>query len=396
MQTESETKKPQQEDQGEAPGTEAAAEPEAEGGAPEGEAARDEQPRDRPRGGSPVMLAVALLALLVAAGGTGAGYYVWQQSVAARQQLESRTGEIDSALQGVRAGVQGLRGEINDIETRLGTALGAELGGLREEVKDLRETVARVRTAQRQGPEPVIEPARVEHLLQIANDSLILERDVGTALAALRAADRSLRDLDNPLFAETRRRLAEEVAALESLPRPDIPGIAFALGSMQERVSSLPPAQRARPAGDAQAGGAESAQQQEEIAGWRAFLRDVWEALKGLVVVRRSEPDDAPLLKPDQRMFLTQNLYLKLETARLALLERDQRNFSASLTAARSWLERYYDTGATAVTAMLQRLEELGAADISPQMPDISGSLDALRAALERRSQVADGVDDPA
>lgn len=395
MQTETETKKPQQEDQEEAPGTEAAPEPEAKGAEPEGERS-DEQARDRPRGGSPAPLVVALLALLVAAGGTGAGYYLWQQSVAARQQLESRTGEIDSALQGVRSGVQGLRGEINDIETRLGTALGAELGGLSEEVKDLRETVARVRTAQRQGPEPVIAPARVEHLLLIANDSLILERDIVTALAALRAADRGLRDLDNPLFAETRRRLAEEVAALESLPRPDISGIAFALGSMQEQVSSLPPAQRVRSAGDAPAGGEAQAQQQQEIAGWRVFLRDVWEALKGLVVVRRSEPDDAPLLKPDQRMFLTQNLYLKLETARVALLERDQRNFSASLTAARSWLERYYDTGTPAVTAMRQRLEELGAADISPQMPDISGSLDALRAALERRSQLAEGFDDPA
>lgn len=335
------------------------------------------------RRGSPVMLALTVLALLTAAGGIGAGYYVWQESMAAHQELESRLGQAGSRLQETRSRVQALGNGLDDMESRLRTDLQGRLDGLRGDLSDLRDTVSQVRSAQRQGPAPVVAPARVEHLLLIANDTLILERDVETALAALRAADRRLRELDDPLFAETRRLLAEEITTLESLPRPDVTGMAFTLSGLQDGLPSLPLRRRQRAElGEAQMGAAEGGQ---EISGWRGFLRDIWEAIKSLVVVRRAESEDIPLLRPDQRMFLEQNLYLKLEAGRLALLERDPKNFKASLETARAWLTRYYDTDAPAVAAMIKRLKDLGELDIAPEMPDISPSLGALRAALERR-----------
>lgn len=362
---------------------------EADGAAPE---EKTGQAPERPRRASPLPAILAVLALLSAAGGIGAGYYAWQQSKAERRGLETRLAETGSALQSLQSRLQGLRGEVESVESRLSADLREELEGLREGLGQVRESVAQVRAEQQRGPAPVVEPARVEHLLQIANDTLILERDVGTALAALRLADRRLRELGDPLFAETRRRLADEITALESLSRPDVTGMAFTLASLQDNLGSLPLKRRV----SAESGGAQAApgaQGEPQASGWRAFLRDVWESIKGLVVIRRSEPDDAPLLKPDQRVFLRQNLYLKLESARLALLDRDARSFRSSLSTAREWLQRYYDAAAPEVGAMLERLKELGAGEIAREMPDISGSLEALRAAREQRRSRADGGD---
>jgi uroporphyrin-3 C-methyltransferase len=122
-----------------------------------------------------------------------------------------------------------------------------------------------------------------------------------------------------------------------------------------------------------------------ELPRWRALLRDFWAELRNLVLVRRQEGGAPPLLAPGEQVFLTQNLHLKLETARLALLSRDNRNFHASLATAQSWLHDYYDAGSPPVAAMSARIRELEQANIAPPLPDISASLHALQTALERR-----------
>ncbi|MBK8164089.1 MAG: uroporphyrinogen-III C-methyltransferase [Gammaproteobacteria bacterium] len=319
-----------------------------------------------PSGGRAWSFGIALLALLCAGGGILAGYYFAQQFRTEQQVLAKHGDDLDAALQSASRRQDELTARLARVESDI-PGVATEL----TEIEDLlrREALRRV------------EPADIERLLRMANDSLQLAGDIDTALLALRNADRRLQALGDPLFAEVRRRLAREITSLEAVPRPDVAGMAYALAGLQGELGALLLRQEAPEPADA----AERERSDTDVPQWRVVARDIWASLKSLVVVRRREGGEPPLIAPGEQIFLTQNLYLKLESARVALLARDDRNFHASLSAARAWLDKYYDGGNAAVAAVAARLSEMDQVNIAPGLPDVSGSLDALHAALERR-----------
>ncbi len=313
-------------------------------------------------------IAIAFLALLCAGGGIAAGYYLERQLTAQQQAQAQRVEELATALQ---------------YADQRQDELAAQLAGLEAKVPEVAAGLAEIEALLRRDAQQRVEPADVERLLRMANDSLLLAGDVDTAQRALDSADRRLQALGDPLFAEVRRRLAQEIAALAAVPRPDVSGMAYTLASLQGELGALLLRREMLASTDAEgpaAGGASA-----EPSQWRAVLRDVWAALRSLVVVRRREGGEPPLIAPGQQLFLTQNLYLKLESARVALLARDERNFHASLSAAQSWLREYYDDGNLAVASVVTRLQAMDQVNIAPALPEITGSLEALQAALKRR-----------
>ena len=95
--------------------------------------------------------------------------------------------------------------------------------------------------------------------------------------------------------------------------------------------------------------------------------------------VQNLESSDVPLLSPNQTFFLRENLRLRLLTARLALLRYDEATYKTDLKAARDWLNRYFDTANRNVRNDDAVLGQLIDSSISIKIPDISGSMDAVR-----------------
>ena len=112
---------------------------------------------------------------------------------------------------------------------------------------------------------------------------------------------------------------------------------------------------------------------------WTRFTRELWRDLRDLVRIQNMERPDLPLLAPAQAYFLRENFKLRLLSARLALLAHDEKSFRADLKAAREWIERYFDTRHNQVAHAAGVLRALHAAEISIEVPGISGALDALR-----------------
>jgi uroporphyrin-3 C-methyltransferase len=113
----------------------------------------------------------------------------------------------------------------------------------------------------------------------------------------------------------------------------------------------------------------------------------VWSDLKQLVRVQRIDRSDVPLLTPAQTFFLRENLKLRLLTARMALLTRDQATFRNDLKAAREWLARYFDARDKSVAAAASLIASLQSADINIELPDISATLEALRLTSQARAR---------
>ena len=56
------------------------------------------------------------------------------------------------------------------------------------------------------------------------------------------------------------------------------------------------------------------------VDNWKELPAAMWEDMKKLFIIRDHQGHIKPLLSPEQHFFLTQNLKLQLEQARLALL----------------------------------------------------------------------------
>jgi uroporphyrin-3 C-methyltransferase len=227
--------------------------------------------------------------------------------------------------------------------------------------------------------------AEIEQVLAIAQQQLQLSGNVRAALLALQLAESRLSRADRPQFLPVRRALARDIERLKSLPALDVPGLSLAIDRLVAAVDALPLAfdeRIERPAGAKIAKGA--AAEESFLARLGA---DVWKELRQLVVVRRVDAPEPPLVPPQQAYFLRENLKLRLLNARLALLTRDEAGYREDLRIAQGWIQRYFDARAKGAVAALAQLKQLSAASVSFEPPSIADSLEAVRGFKARRER---------
>lgn len=220
--------------------------------------------------------------------------------------------------------------------------------------------------------------AEVEYLLLIANHSLQLQHDVQTAIAALEAADSRLLDTGDPGTIESRTKIRDEIQSLKALQQPDVVGMAARLSSVIKAVSALPikyTQLNTKDKIDALIEKKASHDASDLEQAGKDFLRE----LRGLVVFRQMDERPKALMTPDQQFFLQQNLQLKLETARRALLMGQQVLFADSLNEAIQWLQEFFDLDVPQVRQAIEELKTLQGMSITTTMPDVSGSIKVLR-----------------
>ncbi|KAF0192231.1 MAG: hypothetical protein FD165_856 [Gammaproteobacteria bacterium] len=326
---------------------------------------------------------VASLALLLALAAAGASYYTWRTLQTDRQQLGSTLQSIEArsaALSGeTRATLPALEGRLNEDQTRI-QAITSQLGDVQNAQQQINDAIDTLQAEVSRDRANGWLVAEAEYLVRIAGERLKLANDVATAVAALLAADERLKSTGDPSLITARSAIADDINALQSVTVPDITGMALSLGSLQHRIDDLPLSgvEPGEQAGSTEAPAAE---------GWRAAANAAWAAIRNLVVVTHaSDSGNSPLLTPDQRVFFRQNLGLKLEAARLALLQRDTETFRDSLNATRTWVTTYFRES-TARSNLLDSLAPLDNVDLSPDFPEVSASLQALRNWSNRRGE---------
>jgi len=332
-------------------------------------------------GGKGLAMLVAGLALLIAIASAAGGYYLWlqqQASVEARQQVvQEMTARALSRQQALQASFDK---QNEQLETRLNLEKSARVE-LEKSLEQLRTELGRDRSAWTL--------AEVRYYLRLANTRLLLLADVPSALRALELADARLKALASPAVHKLRALLNEEISALKAVPSPDIEGASLRLIALTGQVEALPIVAPARSKTLADAKAATAAPM--DIWDWRGHARALWAELKTLITIRRTDRPVDALLPPEQMVFLRHNLRLKLEAARLALLQKDTDVFQASLTEAADWIKAYFDSDAPAVKSLLEQLAALAELELQPALPDISRSLAAVEALEEEQAKANGG-----
>jgi len=213
--------------------------------------------------------------------------------------------------------------------------------------------------------------AEAEYYLQIANAQLQLANNPRLASLALGMADERVTQLSDPGLTAVRRAIADELAALEVMEKPDLEGATLTLASLARVVESLPLASSAPDE--------ENVDIDEDQSGIDRAWSSVKDAMSGLVKVTPPDQAKLVLVSPDAAYFLRNNIALQLQAARLALLRGEQAIFEQALDDTSALLATYFDSNSKQVASAQLTISEIREAIFVTTMPDISASLRLLR-----------------
>ncbi len=287
-----------------------------------------------------------------------------------QQQLARKIAEMDGASKANEVLLTQSQGEVRELSAKVVTleARYAEAQNQRAALEALYNdlSVSRDETAL----------AEVEQMLLIAGQQLQLSANVKAALIAMQSADARLQRMDRPAFNGLRKAIGQDMDKLRALPGVDITGINLQLDNLIATVDELPLVYQQRVA--KKEGVAQAAAPKEGTALQR-LLREIWQDAKQLVRIEDTGKTEIPLLPPNQEFFLRENLKLRLMSARLALLSRDEDGFRQELKTAQLWTARYFDGKSSDVMRVMAGMKKIAASPVSIDLPDVSPSLQAVR-----------------
>jgi uroporphyrin-3 C-methyltransferase len=356
----------------------------SEAAAPEETTPEQDARPEKPGSGS--SNSVAWLAFLVAIVAlASAGYSAWQNwQSGADTTADDRVARLESGLSSSGRSLADLQEQVSSLSQR-DPGIDAELDALRREfderLRSFDSLPARMSTLESsiaalagisEGARDAWVLAESEYYMQIANAQLQLANNPRLAALALRMADERIVQLADPGLTDVRRAIADELAALDVMEKPDIEGATLTLASLARVVESLPLA--------GEVDGDEEAQEIDpELSGAGRAWASMKNAMSGLVTVTPVEQARLTQLSPDAEHFLRSNIALQLQAARLALLRGEQAIFMQTLDDTSTLLRDYFDADSPQVAGALDTIAEIRGHVFAVEVPDISESLRLLR-----------------
>ena len=334
------------------------------------------EPESAASAGASRTIVLAVVAVILAAGLAALSWLDARHRIATTQEeLARRLREIESDAREARSVARQGQEALRESQARLAQLEGklAESQSQQLALEALYQDLSRNRDEW--------QLAEIEQVLAIASQQLQLARNVRAALLALQLADARLARTDRPQFAPIRRALARDIERLKAVPAVDFAAVTGRIDNMIATIDSLPLAFEERTPPVAK----------EAPPSDRGFLArlgaEVWGEMSQLVVVRRMDSVEPPLLPPSQAYFVRENLRLRLLNARASLLARDEAGYREDLRASLAWVQRYFDNRSKLTADSVAQLKQLSTVSISFEMPTISESLDAVRGYKSRRER---------
>jgi uroporphyrin-III C-methyltransferase len=324
--------------------------------------------------GTVIALILSAFALVLAAG------TLWETRDASKevqQIVGTKLGEQSTLLKESAVRTEQMNRDLKEAQTRVAQLEGklAEFQGQRVALEEMYRELARA-------PDDWL-LAEIEQTLNIASREITLAGNVRAAIIALQAADQRLSRADKLQVVQLRRAITQDLERLKAIPIVDTQGVSLKLDSLMGLVNTLPLSIPDM----VSAGEREKLGVDDTGNAVGRFGKDLWSEVKQLVQIRRLDNADPALLTPQQSYFLRENLKLRLLSARTALIARDEANYKEDLKLARELLTKYFDPKAKVNTNALATLKQLAENPVSIAAPDITASLNAIRAARAARER---------
>ena len=332
---------------------------------------------------------LSLLAILIALGVGGAGYYFGQQQVDEFQQkltaLEAQINNktvVSAPAQDVKFDTTQLtqlesankatQDKIAQVEELI-NAKSHELVGLQSQINKV--------SAQANAQQPTDWLfSEADFLLNNALRKLMLDNDVDTAVSLLKLADETLAKVNNSQSAAIRSAINQDLKQLLSVAGVDQNAIMQKLSQLANTVDELPVLdvnfgddQNATKLSDSLSDWAENAEK-SATSFLNHFIR----------ISPKHGADRKELLAPNQDIYLRENIRLRLQLAIMAVPRQQNELYKQSLEAVASWIRSYFDTNAEVTQSFLKSVDELSELSIYVDVPSQLQSLSMLDKYLNR------------
>lgn len=318
----------------------------------------------------------------------GAGFYLFTQL---RDRQEDLGGEVKGQMSKQIADYQeqlvAIQNQLAALETNIGnkdshfTKTLADFSALHNEKlenakKELNESIQRLQRqlGKTRGDWLV---ADAEYLLSVANERLNLIGDINTTREALEAADQRLRESGDTGVLKVREQIAKDLATLRTLQAPDIVGIYAAIQSQETQVDKLTLIlpYLGKPLDNSLEKHAKQPSDESEDSG---LIESAMSQLEGIVTIKHTDQVVTEILTPEQADFIREQLRVKLELSKIALVERNEAIFKSGVADAIQWIAQHFAQNSASM-AMTSELNRLAAMPIHSQFPDIGQSVKLLR-----------------
>ena len=332
---------------------------------------------------------LSLLAILIALGVGGAGYYFGQQQVDEFQQkltaLEAQINNktvVSAPAQDVKFDTTQLaqlesankvtQDKIAQVEELI-NAKSHELVGLQSQINKV--------SAQANALQPTDWLfSEADFLLNNALRKLVLDNDVDTAVSLLKLADETLAKVNNSQSAAIRSAINQDLKQLLSVAGVDQNAVMQKLSQLANTVDELPVLdvnfgddQNATKLSDSLSDWAENAEK-SATSFLNHFIR----------ISPKHGADRKELLAPNQDIYLRENIRLRLQLAIMAVPRQQNELYKQSLEAVASWIRSYFDTNAEVTQSFLKSVDELSELSIYVDVPSQLQSLSMLDKYLNR------------
>lgn len=293
---------------------------------------------------TPLIAVIALVIGLLAIAGLGFSYWITKNNLT---QVEQITFSMQRHMQTT----QQLQGDITTLQDQVRTQQN-----LITNLQDMSKgNVATWRMAE------------VKYLVQLAYYHLTFTRDIPAALALLQSAEQRVAQINDPNLLSIRQLIANNIAALQAVPKIDLAGLLTRITALQMQATKLPTIGLPRATETA----VEEDTDVKSASPLRKAIHDSWVTLQKIVVIRHQDKPIQPLLSPEQQAYLQQNLQLILQQAQWAALRGQGDVYQNSLIQARKWIENYFAKSLPATQAFVQAITDLQKINVQPSLPDL-------------------------
>ena len=318
---------------------------------------------------------VSLVAIGMAAYGVYQFYWLDQQTA----ELVNKVAAVEQTLQNIQSNQNAVAADL----TRFGTQQSAQAVAIQEK---LNAAVTEIKASAGTSSQDWV-LAEVEYLLRIANQRVMLEKEVSGAIALMQAADTIIEQAGIVSAFPVREAIAADMASLKGLQQLDLEETYLKLTTVTRQVDDL--VRRDLAFSVKQADEKVIGSDGTDVDGtWDQDLLDtaklIGDKLYSLVDYREGTERVTPILPPTEEYYLRQNLILKLEHAQLALLRGRQTAYNQSIVDSVEWVETHFDQQHSVTVDMLSTLDEISNAMVEQAIPDISGSLNVIRKYLAK------------
>lgn len=332
--------------------------------------------------------AIALLALLVALGIGGAGYFFGSKKLA----------EVDNQLQVLNKIVSPTAVEIPSFE--------AEKAQIAQLTADYQKALERVNQLEREhnaytqqinalqgqvqklGANPTAEPTAwlmsdADFLLNNALRKMVLDNDIDTATSLLIEADNVLSQVSDPNVLKIRDAIKADLNQLSSLNQVDQNNLMQRLAHLANLVDDMPMVD------NEEESKAESSEVSGSIEDWQKNIEKSADSFLShfIRINEKGVVNEKAFIAPNQEIYLRENIRLRLQIAIMAIPRQQNELYKQSLEAVSTWVRSYFEVENTHVKKFLTEIDDLIEQSIYIDAPNRLQSLGLLEQTLNKASK---------